>query len=91
MGPITAKSVRGCCHTLRATFFPALFEHFWDTTRVAWAIGVLQKGRPRAELGLGKAPKWGPPLGVGAALVEHFEQVLKQRLRRPLPRGFILV
>ena len=24
----------------------------------------------------------GPPLGVGAALVEHFEQVLKQRLRR---------
>ena len=24
-------------------------------------------------------------------MVEHFEQVLKQRLRRPLPRGFILV
>ena len=60
------------CHTLRATFFPALFGHFWDTTRAAWAIGVLEKGRPRAELGLGKALKWDPSLwsrsGFGRAL-----------------------
>ena len=55
------------------------------TRRAFW---VLKKGGSRTGFATETGPKTDPP-PLAEFLV--FEQVLKQRLRRDLPRGFILV